>query len=105
MPKILALQFPAARLAGLLAEKGYKVISLQDARRFRAHVDAVLYSGHRPETLPSCQDESLAADISLGCNASDDPAAETLMLNITGMSAPQIAAELEYRLQHRSFRP
>ena len=104
MSKILALQYPAAKLARLLAEQGYKIISLQEARQHRAHVDAILYFGHRPDTLTDCQETADFADVSLGAVAAADAAIDAVMLNISGMNAEQVAAELEYRLRPRNFR-
>ena len=105
MPKTVALQYPAARLAELLAAHGYKVITLQEAVRFRAHVDAILYSGRNPETPLAHSTAVDIADISLGHSlAAADALPAAVMLNIIGLSAEEAAAELAYRLQHRHWR-
>lgn len=105
MPKTVALQHPATRLTELLTAQGYKVISLQEAVRFRAHVDAILYNGHRSETLPAYGNAAEATDISLGHSpASADALPAAVTLNITGLSAEEAAGELAYRLQHRHWR-
>ena len=108
MPKILALQHPAAGLAAALAAKGYRTVSLQEAVRFRSQVDAVLYDARRPETGPALHSALEAADISVGHDPGGGLAGEALpgaiMLNITGMHPEQVVAEVEYRLQHRHWR-
>jgi hypothetical protein len=108
MPKILALQHPAAGLAATLAAKGYETMSLQDAVRFRVHVDAVLYAAHRQETSAAFHSALEAADISVGHDHSGGSLSETLpgaiMLNITGLHPDQVVAEVEQRLQHRHWR-
>lgn len=108
MPKILALHHPAAGLSAALAAKGYKTMSLQEALRFRTHVDAILYSTRLPETGPAFQSALEAADISVGHDHGEGMAGDALpgaiMLNITGLHPEQVVAEVEYRLQHRSWR-
>jgi hypothetical protein len=100
MAKTIALPDPAGRLAGLLAAKGYRLVSLQEAGRFRAHVDAVLYGGRRPDA-----DNLTAAtnDMALGGPA-DDELPGAIMLNISGLNPEAAVAELEYRLRHRGWR-
>lgn len=107
MPKILALQHPAAGLAATLAAKGYRTVSLQEAVRFRTHVDAVLYVARRPETGPAFQSALEAADISVGHDPGGlpgDAMPGAIMLNITGLQPEQVVAEVEQRLQHRHWR-
>lgn len=105
MPKTIALQHLSGRLAGLLAARGYKVVSLHEAARFRAHIDAVLYSGHSPDTPTAHSSAAEAADISLGhWPAAADALPAAVMLNIAGRTAEEAADELEYRLQHRHWR-
>ncbi len=108
MPKILALQHPAAGLAEALAAKGYKTMSLQEAVRFRAHVDAVLYTARRPETGPAFHSALEAADISIGHDPGEglpgDALPGAIMLNITGMHPDQVVAAVEQRLRYRHWR-
>ncbi len=107
MKKTVALQHPATWLAETLTARGYKVISLQEAVGFRAHVDAVLYSSRRAETVPSFHGGLESADISVGHRGEDalgDTLPGAIMLNITGLHPEQVAAELEARLRHRPWR-
>ncbi len=104
MAKTVALQHPAGKLAAVLTDKGYKVLALQEAVRFRVHVDALLYAGHRPETGAEVPE---AADMSVGHGygwLADDALPGAVMLNITGLSPEEAAAELEIRLRHRPWR-
>ena len=107
MKKTVALQHPATWLAETLAARGYKVISLQEAVSFRAHVDAVLYSSRRAETIPAFHGGLESADISVGHRGEEAPGDAlpgAIMLNITGLHPEQVAAELEARLRHRPWR-
>lgn len=108
MPKIIALHHPAAGLAAALAAKGYRTVSLQEARRFRLHIDAILYSARLPETGPAFHSGLEAADISVGHargeNMTVDAMPGAIMLNITGLHPAQVAAEVEQRLQYRHWR-
>jgi len=108
MTKILALQHPAAGLAATLAARGYKTVSLQEALRFRPHVDAVLYTARRPETSPSFHEALEAADICVGHDHGGSPAGDALagavMLNITGLHPEEVVAAVEWRLRHRPWR-
>lgn len=107
MAKVVALQHTAAGLAASLAAEGYKVMSLQDAQRFRTHVDAILYAARSPESM-AARDTLEAADISRGYNLEDSVVGEALpcavFLNITGLPPKQVLAELEHRLRHRPWR-
>lgn len=100
MARTVALADPASRLGGLLAAKGYKLVGLQEARRFRAHVDAILYTGYRPEA------SGLTAGLtdSAGARPASDDLPCAIMLDVTGLDPQQAAAELEYRLQRRGWR-
>jgi hypothetical protein len=107
MNKTVALQHPSAWVAATLAARGYKVISLQEALSFRAHVDAVLYSSRRAETVPAFQSSLENADISVGHRgewAPEEALPGAIMLNITGLHPEQVADELESRLRHRPWR-
>jgi hypothetical protein len=107
MPKTVALQHPAGKLAAVLADKGYKVLDLQEAVRFRAHVDAILYAGRRPATGPAGHEAPEAADMSIGYShygAADDALPGAVVLNVAGLSPEAAAAELEVRLRHHTWR-
>jgi len=105
MPKIVALQYPASRLAGLLAQKGYRVVDLYEAFRLRTHVDAVLYSVRQPEAAPDYHGLSAAADISLGdYMAASDGLPGAVTLNIAGRSPEAVVEELGRRLRQRQWR-
>jgi hypothetical protein len=102
--KTVALQHPAGKLAAVLTAKGYKVLAFQEAVRFRVHVDAILYAGHRPETGAEMPE---AADMSVGHGhgwLADDALPGPVMLNIAGLSPEEAAAELAIRLHHRPWR-
>ncbi len=107
MSKTVAVQHPSSWVAATLTAKGYKVISLHEALSFRAHVDAVLYSSRRAETVPAFQSGPESADISVGHRGDwspDETLPGAIMLNITGLHPEQVAAELESRLRHRPWR-
>jgi hypothetical protein len=108
MPKILALQHPTAGLAATLAARGYKTVSLQEALRFRTHVDAVLYTARRPETSPAFHSALEAADISVGHDHGESMVGDALpgviMLNIGGLHPEEVVAAVEQRLQYRPWR-
>lgn len=100
MAKTIALPDPAGKLAGLLAAKGYRLVGLQEAARFRAHVDAILYRGQGPDTATLTAG---GAAIASG-EAAGDELPGAIMLNISGLNPEAAVAELEYRLRHRGWR-
>ncbi len=107
MPKTVALRHPAGKLAAVLAAKGYKVLDLQEAVRFRVHVDAILYTAHRPEAGPAGYEALEAVDMSVGLGPdwwADEALPGAVMLNITGLSPEEVAEELKVRLRHNSWR-
>lgn len=97
--RTIALPDLAGKLAGLLAAKGYRLVSLQEAGRFRAHVDAILYGGYPPDVADLTAGWT---DIALGGPA-DDELPGAIMLNISGLNPEAAVAELEYRLRHRTW--
>lgn len=99
MAKTVALPDPAGKLAGLLAAKGYRLVSPQEAGRFRTNVDAVLYDGHRPERTGLMGGEASRTP----GGPSDDELPGAIMLNISGLNPEAAAAELECRLRHRDW--
>lgn len=104
MVRVVALQSPEAKLAGILRDRGYQVIDLYQATHPRTRVDALLYSGHHPETVLSCHNSAEIADITLGnCATIPDDFPTTIMFNITGLNAEQAAEALDRRFRHRHW--
>ena len=102
MPKTIALQSGSQELAGLLREKGYKVVNMYEAKRPGARIDAYVYTSYHPAIFSDFQSSAEESDITLGYISMEhhhDTA--PLMLNITGMSASQALSTLEHRLVFR----
>lgn len=99
MARTVALADPAGRLAGLLTAKGYRLVSLEEAGRFRAHVDAILYSGSRREAA-----DLTAGGTGMAFESVDGDLPGAIMLNVGGLDPEAAVAELDYRLRHRGWR-
>lgn len=102
MSKIIAVQSPGTRLSALLEERGYRVIDLSSANRSRTRVDAILYTGYRPDSVTDAVE---IADISWGgFSPAPDEFPSAITLNITGLRPEQAVEALESRLRHRHWR-
>lgn len=102
MSKIIALQSHMGAIAGLLRDKGYRVIDKYEAQRPGSRVDAYLYTNYHPEAFNSLHSSLEYADVSVGYTSlSYDRHTTPLMLNISGMTPEQAVSTLEHRLGYK----
>lgn len=104
MTKTIIMASHNPKLVKALATYGFRIV---DSTKLTAgqSADAYLYTGYRPDTDGFFTAGPDPADISIGnyhYTTSDHPA--TVMLNITGLNANQIADILIHKLAHRPHR-
>ncbi len=104
MAKIIALKFPAGKLAEFLRDHGYTVIDMYEASYPGQAVDAILYTCYHPDMVSFPFSLAETADITLGNlhHESQDYLA-ALPFNITGLNPEQILDLLQQRLPRLRF--
>ena len=99
MPKTIALAHFNHKLANELSAKGFQVVDSACLRRPGQAVDAYLYTSYRPDTDSWAMVHPEHGDISIDnyhYTTADHPT--TIQLNVTGLTADQIADKLRQRL-------
>lgn len=99
--KTIVVEPAAGRVASLLAEKGYRVVSSAGPGRDQPHVDAVLYLDHEYQATVHSSAQAIDHQLTTGGFPEDLP---PIRLNITGMDPRQAVEALEARLYHHNWR-
>ncbi|QDR83006.1 hypothetical protein [Sporomusa termitida] len=102
MTKTIILDGHNPKLANALTDYGFQVVDITNRSKPGHAADAYLYTSYRPDTDDCLTSRPGHADICIGnyhYNTSDHP--DTVTLNITGLTASQIADILIHKLAHR----
>lgn len=102
MPTTIALANYNDKLANELTARGFRVVAAASGHRTGQTTDAYLYTSYRPDSDCWFTVQPEHGDINLGnyhYTTVDHPT--TIPLNITGLTADQIAEKLRHSLARR----